>query len=383
MTHRLFLLISVFIVLACGQHEDTIGLDPPRKRVRSPHQSDPSVTSHERFGFEHTDSFFQPHKSAPAVKGNLAWKIPNGWELSAPTSMRNPNFRIKNAPEIECYVTRLDGGGGGLEANISRWYSQMGLPAPKTGELTAAEMIETPAGNASFVNIAGTFSGMSGPSRSSYRLMGALIFNSNISLTVKMVGPDTSVLKQEGAFRQFVESLRPGGETNERATNNVRPAAFHNDLGPDKDAFEWTVPDHWKNQGAQGIRLVSFTSGEDENVTVGMFKMLGNAGGLEANINRWYLQMDLSPLDSKTIGELDKIDVLNQKSTLVHIRGTFSDNMRNIHNQDNYALLGLVCPLEKHTLFIKMTGPAEEVDLERKHFLRFCESLAFKSAQAD
>jgi len=300
-----------------------------------------------------------------------------------PTSMRNPNFRINDAPEIECYVTRLEGGGGGLGANISRWYKQMGLPAPKTGERAATEMIETSAGRASFVNIAGTFSGMSGPPRSSYRLMGALIFNSNISLTVKMVGPDTSVLKQENAFRQFVESLRPSGEIHERAMNNVRPAAVHHDLAPDKETLEWVAPAHWKNQGAQGIRLVSFTSGEDENVTVGMFKMLGDAGGLEANINRWHLQMDLGPLDSKTIGELDKIDVLNRKSTLVQIQGTFSDNMRNIHNQDNYALLGLVCPLEKHTLFIKMTGPAKEVDLEREHFFRFCESLAFKSPQTN
>jgi hypothetical protein len=376
---RLLLFISGCMILSCGKPADTVNLDAPRKTARSPHRSDPVASSHQRFGFNQAESFFQPRDPIPATAGGLSWKIPDGWEMITPTSMRNPNFRITADPDIDCYVTRLSGSGGGLAGNINRWNKQMGYPALETNELADLEIIETAAGPARLVEISGEFSGMGGPGEKGYRMLGALIFENNLSLTVKMVGPGGSVLLQKGAFRKFVTSIRTDQQKHDPGSTATRPPGIHDDQAHDNTELTWTAPVHWKSQGAQGIRLASFSCGDDESVAVGMFRMVGDAGGMEANINRWRLQMALEPADKGTIDALEKINVLEHESTLIHVRGTFSDSMRNIQQQENYGLLGLVCPLENDTLFIKMTGPGDEVDREREHFLRFCASLNYKT----
>ena len=41
------------------------------------------------------------------------------------------------------------------------------------------------------------------------------------------------------------------------------------------------------------------------------------------------------------------------------------------------GMLGVVCPLPTHTVFVKMVGPADAVQAEKEEFIVFCRSLEF------
>ena len=67
----------------------------------------------------------------------LDWKLPEGWKEVTPTDMRLINLRFGEGDEGECFLTLLPGGGGGMAANVGRWYGQMGKPAPDQAAIDA------------------------------------------------------------------------------------------------------------------------------------------------------------------------------------------------------------------------------------------------------
>ena len=70
--------------------------------------------------------------------------------------------------------------------------------------------------------------------------------------------------------------------------------------------------------------------------------------------------------------------VLGAEAVVVEMGGNFRDGMSGRQVADA-VLLGVICQLPTHSLYIKMTGPAVEVQAEREHFLAFCKSLKVKS----
>lgn len=283
----------------------------------------------------------------------LAWDLPEGWKEIAPTQMRAANFTIPAAPGLECYVTVLPGGGGGLPANINRWRKQMGLGPLSEEELAALPRVRLLGAPAPFLQMDGTFTGGSVEGGSpGYTMAAVALDRPNSAVFVKMVGPSAAVRAEIDRFKAFCASLReaaagppPGGDV-------------------DEGEIKWTAPEGWTQGPAKQMRVVTFvpqgTSGVECYVTV----LSGTGGGLESNVNRWRGQLQLEPLSAADIAALPTLPVLGRSARLVEIYGAES------------GLLGLVCELGPRTVFVKMTGPTASLRAERERFVAFCRSLS-------
>lgn len=143
--------------------------------------------------------------------------------------------------------------------------------------------------------------------------------------------------------------------------------------GPTASAVTWEAPPEWNQGPDKPLRVASFTTGADNRTECYVTVLAGNGGGVDANINRWRMQMGQLPLESDDIEALSRIGVLGHRAFLVEMAGDYTDMAGNKHR--NYGLLGAVVTLPTQAVFIKMTGPKEEVLAERPRFVAFCESL--------
>ncbi|NLN93643.1 MAG: hypothetical protein GX130_10105 [Candidatus Hydrogenedens sp.] len=138
--------------------------------------------------------------------------------------------------------------------------------------------------------------------------------------------------------------------------------------------FRWEVPPTWKEGPEQSMRLVTLMPEESQASECYVSRLGGAAGGLEANINRWGQQIGLPPLSEEEIAALPRIPLLDTEATLVDMEGLL---VVQGGQELPVRVYGLVCPLEGTTLFVKMTGPAEELQDEKENFESFVSSIAF------
>ena len=85
--------------------------------------------------------------------------------------------------------------------------------------------------------------------------------------------------------------VAPGGDAAPASSpmGNLPPEA----LG-DKLPLAWDVPEGWESLGASGIRIATFKV-QGQDCTILSFP--GDVGGDEANIRRWFGQINQSPSD--------------------------------------------------------------------------------------
>ncbi|HPO16069.1 MAG TPA: hypothetical protein PLI09_21715 [Candidatus Hydrogenedentes bacterium] len=141
---------------------------------------------------------------------------------------------------------------------------------------------------------------------------------------------------------------------------------------PEAIQLKWTGPEGWEKAEDRSMRLVTYMS---QNGTVECYASLlsGPAGGVEPNINRWRQQMAQPALTTEEINALRKIRVMGKDSPLIEILGEYSGMTEQA--TPGQKMLGVVCPLDDQTLFIKMVGPDAGVTAEMEHFIAFCESF--------
>ena len=122
------------------------------------------------------------------------------------------------------------------------------------------------------------------------------------------------------------------------------------------------------------MRIITFKMGPESRTECYVTLLGGQAGGIEDNINRWCRQMGLPGLSSEEIERLPDLQILDQDAKYVELTGTYTDMGGEVSPE--YGLLGAICTLPDSTIFIKMTGPEEEVLPERENFKSFCQSLS-------
>lgn len=357
-------------------HDDHSGHDHPEGEGHD-HEAESSAPPMTN---PHAGASAMSSPSAPPA-GEYQYTLPEGWEALAPRMMREANVTIAGQPDVECYLTVLSGRHGGVEMNINRWRAQMGQDDLSAEAIAALPKATLMGGEASFVTIDGTFGGMSGEvAQQDFRMYGLVRVDGETGYFVKMTGPRAVLEAQEANFLAFSASLASGGVPAAPAPAPApaadaapMPADPHGVTGAapaESGALQWMAPEGWQDGGERMMREVTYEMGETECYIA---VLPGDAGGVEANINRWVGQMGQPALDEAAIAALPKIALLGQQAPLVESAGDFT-NMRG-ESIANYKMLGSLVATDTHMIFVKMTGPAAEVDAQRENFIAFCASI--------
>lgn len=201
------------------------------------------------------------------VDGKPEWTLPEGWREEKAGGERVATFKFGKADApLELAVTKLEGAGGGVLANVNRWRGQLGLQPIEESDLSRETATRTIGGAKSTVV---DFEGTSKPQAAPF------------------------------AGGMSMPAGHPDVETNE--------------------PFTYDLPQGWTRSRSDGKRI-EFQAG---GARVSFTGMQGEAGGLAANVNRWRGQVGLEPMDDEAASRLAQPTVfLGMEANSVEIIAT-------------------------------------------------------------
>lgn len=164
--------------------------------------------------------------AAEDAQGGKRFLIGGAYQLAAPEGWisREPATRIvehefavpaAKGDERDGRVTVM-GAGGGVEANLDRWYQQFSQPdGASTKEKAKVEKREIAGQKVTVVDLSGTYLDRPGPAapgveRPKYRMFGAIVeTKNNGNHFIKFYGPERTVAENADAFKKMLDSLQP------------------------------------------------------------------------------------------------------------------------------------------------------------------------------
>jgi hypothetical protein len=141
--------------------------------------------------------------------------------------------------------------------------------------------------------------------------------------------------------------------------------------------FTLKVPKGWKESApTSGMRAAQFAipgdGGADAELVIYYFGNAG-AGGVEANLDRWYgqfTQVDGSATKDKAVRKESKMDGFDV--TTVKAQGTYvaskSPGSPESYNEPGWAMLGAIVQSEAGPYYFKMVGPEKAIAKAEKPF---------------
>ncbi|MEO0651068.1 MAG: hypothetical protein AAFZ65_10355 [Planctomycetota bacterium] len=332
------------------------------------------------------ERYFERRQEPRRVENPLTWDVPAGWREVEPRSeFRIVDMQLGDDPRAECYLSILPGSGGGLLANVNRWYAQFGAE-PLTESLVAQLPRHTLLRNpAVLVRLEGPFQGMVGEPIDEARLLGLVLEAPEFTFFVKATGPAEVLAAAEADFFRFVDSIRfaervggpagVGGSAGGDAPGTVPPFEGESRAPAPPSARRLIsgrdLPAGWELGGERAMRLMTVVT------PAGEISVSRAGGSLQQNVTRWYGQLGATPPAPEDLAGLPTVPMLGAQATLVEVEGDFSG--MGADDVEGALLIGLVCPLDDgDSLFVKLVGPAERVRAERLRFLSFAQSLAWE-----
>ncbi len=147
------------------------------------------------------------------------------------------------------------------------------------------------------------------------------------------------------------------------------------------------LPSGWKSvPPSSAMRLAQIelpaASGDPEPGELTVFYLGTEAGGVEANIDRWcaqFAQADGKP--TKQVAKREEFTVGNLKATLVEFTGTMAASsmpgMSQKGAKENWANLSAIVMTPEGPFFFKGTGPAKTIKDQKSAMKQFVKSLTF------
>ncbi len=140
-----------------------------------------------------------------------------------------------------------------------------------------------------------------------------------------------------------------------------------------RKTFQWTTPEGWTEVEPTSMREINLRFGEGDEGQAYLTRLPGEAGGVEANINRWRKQMGAAELSPEEVEELSTRFLLGREAKLLQIDGTYT-GVRQPPKAD-YRLVGLVLGAGDTMVTVKMIGPQEVVRENEERFFAFSASV--------
>lgn len=386
----------LLLLAGCGSDRTPKKITESREVEVKPGEEKVNATSRDRFG----EGFGSVHGAgAMGTNGgagagmampppeftadDFSWTTPPGWSELEPSQFRIVNLRPARDPDADCY---LSSAGGGVLVNVNRWRGQFGAPPLDAAAVAALPKQKLLGFDGVRVEVEGTFStsmpGSAPVKRENFKLLGLVADAGGQLFFVKMTGPKAIVDQERSAFDLFVLSLKQKEgaaphaaaprEGKSGASGGANPHAAGGAFDPAR--LQYDAPAGWVKQADKPMRLVTFKPSDAGSSECYVSLLAGEAGGVASNVQRWRSQMGLQDLAAAELAKLPKLAVLGHEATLVELSGKLSDSMTN-RTIEKARFLGVICPLEGWTLFVKMTGPEAEVTTQKEAFLSFCKSL--------
>lgn len=155
------------------------------------------------------------------------------------------------------------------------------------------------------------------------------------------------------------------------------PAAFK------VSEFSFTRPASWEwvpvNSAMRKAQLKVVDAATKGEVEVVFFHFgPGNAGGAQANVERWFRQFE-EPKE-KIGAKSEEVTVGKHKVTYVHAEGTYKSGMPGGPQtpMPDHALVGAIIEAGEGDVFVKMTGPKALVKSATADFKKMVESALVK-----
>ena len=148
----------------------------------------------------------------------LTWTLPQGWKSVTPSSAMRmaqivvPGPQGSEAGELTVFYFG-PGGGGGVEANLTRWIGQFKHPDGAADKpLAKLDTKQVNGMKVDLVDISGTYDAgaamMGGGQKADQRALGAIVDSPKGLVFFKLLGPSATVAQNEAAFAQFVDSIK-------------------------------------------------------------------------------------------------------------------------------------------------------------------------------
>lgn len=347
--------ISCCMILGSCNSSSTqqIEYDDVRIIAEAVHPILPGATSAQRFGRERPVRSDAGNSDAPS----LAYNLPDGWTEIPLTPMRRINVQINGIPQAECYLTLLPGGGT-LKANIDRWCQQMQQDPLSDEDLAALPKAPLLGAESILFEINGAFSG---------GVNSSPIEDARMVVYVLPVGETTVFLKATGP-RPLIEQQ---SETIAAFAASIRLEPSQSQATAPESSLQWQVPDDWKVDSPRPMREVTFISGDKSRCWITLLG--GDGGGRLANTNRWLGELGMNPISKEQLAGLPVMKMLGGDATVIEGEGTYSS--MGGPPRDGWALIGLIRLLPDRAVFIKLVGPAQEVEAGRDSLMELVSSL--------
>ncbi len=147
--------------------------------------------------------------------GKLKLKAPATWIRKQPqTSIVEHEFAVpaSKGDSVDGRLTVM-AAGGGVEANIDRWYGQFTQPdGASTRDRAKVKKLKVAGEDVHLIDISGTFKDQRGPAapaveRAKYRMLAAIIATQSGNYFIKFYGPERTVAENEKAFQAMIDGL--------------------------------------------------------------------------------------------------------------------------------------------------------------------------------
>ena len=156
--------------------------------------------------------------SIPGILGGLGYDAPAEWTSKpSPSSMRVAQWELSgdDAPAEVVIFYFGEGGGGGVDANLDRWFGQFEQPdGSSTREKATITERSVNGLELTIVDMRGTFVAPVRPGapqrnhRLGHRMIAAVVEGGTGPWYVRVLGPEATVTKWKASVDAFLASLR-------------------------------------------------------------------------------------------------------------------------------------------------------------------------------
>jgi hypothetical protein len=271
---------------------------------------------------------------------------------------------IANSAEIA--VSAFPGEAGGATANVNRWRGQIGLPPWTDDEVLKAITTAVVEGV--------TVSTLKLQGAEQHMLVGIINPGDGNTWFVKSTGKTGDAAALEPDFVAFCRSFRISGKPSANPSGKGTAA----NSGVLAGLSMWTAPTGWKQTpDPSGIASAMYSVDTPHGpVRVTATSLVGDGGGILANINRWRTQMGLETLSSlKAQPQVDigvpgviVVDLSDAGGERRMVAAVAPDSMGSARSSDL-------------TWFFKMSGSAKSVGMQLESFKAMVRAALIEGAK--